>query len=314
MAELWLWNSRCRYSTWRLNWPTEPQDTAVAATFESAMRNANINDTCDTLYRDGLGIGPQVVGTICQHSWLPATLPCTVRAGSISRALCCCESIAGQCQQALASNGCSVTTTTTTATWHIKGEIESCWTPGAYGTYNWKRIQSLDLMHVSKSANSVECTVLRFAWDLMCFLKYSTLVHESKTKVDKKSVSSLVVYAHVRQTLSQEVLQFFLLHVHNWIILDFYSWALDACVYWYLKPFVALDMFALKKHEEGLIVLNLVYHWMGWRMLTLHDATEYSEYSGEPGIKISTIFCMSSFLIITHITSCSIYFMMHVRK
>ena len=108
----------------------------MRATFESALRNANIADNCDNLYTSSLGPTPQVWGSIsttCQNPSPPATLPCAVRAGALeSRALCCCESIAGQCQQALASNGCSVTTTTTTATWHIKGEIESCWTPGAY--------------------------------------------------------------------------------------------------------------------------------------------------------------------------------------
>ena len=96
------------------------------------------------------------------------------------------------------------------------------------------------------------------------------------------------VYPHVRQTLSQEVPRFF---SYMSTILDFYSWPFDACLavsnvllsigilsLWWLWT-----RLLLKKLDEGLMVLNLVYHWMSWRRLTLHDATEYS------GINISRI-------------------------
>ena len=117
------------------------------------------------------------------------------------------------------------------------------------------------------------------------------------------------VYPHVRQTLSQEVPRFF---SYMSTILDFYSWPFDACLavsnvllsIGILSLWWSWACLLLKKLDEGLMVLNLVYRWMSWRRLTLHDATEYS------GINISRIFLLVFVSHHSHIfTSCSIYFM-----
>ena len=134
MVELWLWNSRCRYmetqlTNWTSGYCSESNLRKCPAQCQHCWQLRQFIHIFTWSYSASMG----------KHfDHLPESFtPCYIAMRSPSR----CFRIAGfvllwiHCwtvPASAASNGCSVTTTTTTATWHIKGEIESCWTPGAY--------------------------------------------------------------------------------------------------------------------------------------------------------------------------------------